>query len=66
MLAIDENEAIKLIALSTLEMYEKMKKHYTGPERELMLLASLSNLQLENFCLNLKYLECVRAKGLDR
>lgn len=64
MLAIDEEAATKLIALGTLKMYNEMKSLYDGPERELVLLASISNLQLENFCLNLKYLQCVKAKSL--
>lgn len=65
MLAVDEDEATKLIAMGTLGMYDEMKKQYDGPERELMLLASLANLQLENFCLNLKYMQCVKAKGIQ-
>lgn len=51
MLNISEEEAIKLIAIDVLDMFEKIKP---GPEKEIILISTVTKLVLENFALNLK------------
>lgn len=51
MLNIDENEAIKLIAMDVLDMF---KGYETCSEREAIMLVTITKLILENFVLQLK------------
>ena len=53
MLNIDEKEAYHLIASDVLENYSKADKEY----RELILLATVVKLTVENFAVNLKLLQ---------
>jgi len=50
MLNISEDEAVKLIALDVIEMFNKQD----GPDRELIMLSTITKLVLENFVLNLQ------------
>lgn len=51
MLNISEEDAIKLIAIDVLDMFQKIKP---GPEKEIILISTVTKLVLENFVLNLK------------
>lgn len=51
MLNIDENEAVKLIAMDVLDMF---KGYETCSERESIMLVTITKLILENFVLQLK------------
>lgn len=51
MLNIDENSAIKLVALNVMEM---LPPRGEDDERHLILMVTVAKLILENFCLNLK------------
>jgi|GEM_PF-4888400 len=53
MLSVNENQAIRLISSQILEQFSKYENQ---KDRELILLASLGNQILENFCLNLKFM----------
>jgi hypothetical protein len=53
MLHINEKDAYKLIASDVLENYSKADKEY----RELILLATVVKLTVENFAVNLKLLQ---------
>jgi hypothetical protein len=53
MLNVDEKEAYQLIASDVLENYSKADKEY----RELILLATVVKLTVENFAVNLKLLQ---------
>jgi hypothetical protein len=53
MLNVDEKEAYQLIASDVLENYSKADKEY----RELILLATVVKLTVENFVVNLKLLQ---------
>lgn len=52
MLAIDEKEAARTIALSVLEMYERNINNLAGEEREYAIASTIGKLVLENFVLN--------------
>lgn len=51
MLNISEEEAIRLIALDVLGMFQDIK---SGPEKEMIMISTITKLVLENFVLNLK------------
>lgn len=51
MLNIDENEAIRLIAMDVLEMFHEWS---LSDEKEIVMLVTITKLILENFCLNIK------------
>lgn len=51
MLNISEEDAIKLIALGVLEMFENIE---SGPEKEVVMISTITKLVLENFVLHLK------------
>lgn len=51
MLNIDENEAIRLIAINVLDMFHEWS---LSEEKEIIMLVTITKLILENFCLNLK------------
>lgn len=57
MLAVDESEATKLIALNVLGMYEQEWSTLDAEQREYMIVSTITKLVLENFVLNLKLLE---------
>ncbi|MGV3655934.1 MAG: hypothetical protein ACO1N5_17170 [Noviherbaspirillum sp.] len=63
MLSIDEEDAIRLIASSVVEHYEKDVKPMAESDREYVLVSSIAKLTLENFVLNIKL---AHATGLDR
>ena len=63
MLSIDEEDAIRLIASSVVEHYEKDVKPMAESDREYVLVSSIAKLTLENFVLNIKL---AQATGLDR
>jgi hypothetical protein len=56
-LAIDEDDANKLIAMNVLELYETDWSRLTQEERDATLLATVTKLLVENFALNIKNLQ---------
>lgn len=60
MLAINEEDAIRLIASSVVEHYEKEIKSMTGVERDYIFVSSIAKLTLENFVLNVKLAQATR------
>ena len=63
MLSINEEDAIRLIALSVVDHYEKDIKPLTQVDREYIFVSSIAKLTLENFVLNVKL---AQAAGLSR
>lgn len=60
MLAINEEDAIRLIASSVVEHYEKEINSMTGVERDYIFVSSIAKLTLENFVLNVKLAQATR------
>lgn len=56
-LAIDEDDANKLIAMNVLELYASDWSRLTQEERDATLLATVTKLLVENFALNIKNLQ---------
>lgn len=54
MLNINEDDAIRLIALSVLEHYEQNIRPMSESDREYIFVSSIAKLTLENFVLNIK------------
>jgi hypothetical protein len=63
MLSINEENAIRLIASSVVEHYEKNIKPMTETDREYVFVSSIAKLTLENFVLNVKL---AQATGMGR
>lgn len=56
-LAIDEDDANRLMAMNVLELYESDWSRLTQEERDATLLATVTKLLVENFALNIKNLQ---------
>jgi hypothetical protein len=59
MLKINEEDAIRLIASSVVEHYEKDIKPMTEADREYVFVSSIAKLTLENFVLNIKLAQAI-------
>ncbi|MGN6390406.1 MAG: hypothetical protein ACTHL1_12935 [Burkholderiaceae bacterium] len=60
MLGVDEDDAARLIALSVVEHYETQLRPMAESDREMVLVASVAKLTLENFVLHLKLAQAGR------
>lgn len=54
MLAIDESEATRLIAMNLIEQYQTHWSQLSDSDRTQALLATIGKLVIENFALNLR------------
>lgn len=54
MLNINEDDAIRLIAMSVVEHYEQNIRSMSETDREYIFVSSIAKLTLENFVLNMK------------
>jgi hypothetical protein len=53
-LTVDEDNSKYLILCSMIQQYETIVKEYQGKGRDAMLVAIMTKLALENFCLHLQ------------
>lgn len=60
MLRINEEDAIRLIALSVVEHYETHIKPMNETDREYVFVSSIAKLTLENFVLNVKLAQAAK------
>jgi len=65
MLNINEDDAIRLIAMSVVEHYEKNVKPMSENEREYIFVSSIAKLTLENFALNIKLAQATGSAGME-
>lgn len=54
MLAVDEDDAVRLIANNILDQYNTEWQHLPEEQKKLIMLATITKLVVENFALNLK------------
>lgn len=60
MLNINEDDAVRLIAMSVVEHYEQNIRPMPETEREYIFVSSIAKLTLENFVLNVKLAQATR------